>query len=187
MLIKAILLFLLSLTIYPTSSSAKEVELQITRIDRNGIILENGDSLIWAGLDFNNLKSSKTPAAVFSRELNDYLKSFRGQKIVVEVEPNIRTLRNTEAAYIYYFTDSSGISMSDQGVAARAFLKIDSVRKDESGRLKAQIKPTVKVMLNLELVKKGLARVQERQNFRHKRAFLLAEREAQLDQIGIWE
>lgn len=69
----------------------------------------------------------------------------------------------------------------------RVRLEIDQVQKDKHGRLLAYVYLPNGDMLNLLLLKKGLATVFRRYDFHYKKDFLKAEKEARKKELGLWE
>jgi hypothetical protein len=180
-------LFLLTPLLAATSTASEPPPQKIIAVDRNRIQVESGEWLELAGINMINLSSKKKSPSAFSLEVNDFLKTYVGKKVMIEEESNPRIGARGKTVYVYYLVPTSGMSVqSKRGAAVKPVLLIDRI-SGQDGKLKANMTPHLKVMINAELIGKGYARVSSHDNFKHKKEFLLAEKEAQLDEVGIWE
>lgn len=183
-----ILLFLtgLCLSISSTASYAKLKPQTIRSIDRDRILLDSGEWIRLIGIDMRDLASSKKPAVLFSDEVNRFLKSFVDKEVYLEFDPSAKSNSREKTAYVYYLTRTPAVRFQGSGFGAKPVMIVDKLKK-EDGRLRAGVTPHMEIMLNIELIKRGYARADEKQSFRHKKQFLLAQREAELDHVGVWE
>jgi micrococcal nuclease len=69
----------------------------------------------------------------------------------------------------------------------RVRLELDRTQKDKYNRLLAYVYLPDGEMLNLTLLKKGLATVFRRYDFQYKQAFLKTEKKAQEKALGLWK
>ena len=167
------------------SSAADNTPHKITAVDRSRIQVDSREWLELAGLNMTNLTSKKKSPSAFSSEIDSLLKSYVGKDVIVEEERQPRIGARGKSVYLYYLTPAASLPAGTRpGAAAKPVLLIDRV-SGKGGNLRANMKPHMRLMINLELIGKGYARVAEDQNFKHKKDFLLAEKEAQIDRLGI--
>lgn len=177
--------FLALLTLGDLSAAADSKPHKITAMDRNRVQIDSAEWVELAGINRLNLTNRKKSQAVFSAEMDSFLKAYLGKSVTLEEEKQPRIGARGKAVYLYYLTPAGAFSASGQAPAAKPVLVLDKI-SGKKGRLKADVKPHMKVMINLEILGKGYARVSAEQNFKYKKEFLLAEKEAQIDGLGIW-
>ncbi len=182
--ILAIFLFLSCVFIPPSMLAGEPRTSVITGVERGRIQIDSKEWVELLGVDMRNLQSKKKSSFAFADEVDGYLKSLMNRKVIVEYDPSASSWK--KMGYLYYFTEASHVSTSSaQGPGVSQVLVVDGVHKKNKA-LAAKVSPYLKILLNLEIIRKGYGRVEQSASFKLKKQFLIAEKEAELNQAGIW-
>jgi hypothetical protein len=177
---------LLALLFFARPIFADDARHKITAVDRGRIQIDSKQWLELAGIETSHLVSKKKSPAVFNDEINRFLKGYIGRDVTLEHDNALPPARQDKWVYVYYLRQAGDVNVgSSGGPGARPVMMINQVR-NVNGKLQAEMTPQLQVMINMELLKKGYARVDKSVNGRYKKDFLMTEKEAQLDGNGIW-
>jgi hypothetical protein len=170
----------------PPALTAQEKQYKLTAFDRNRIQVNGSQWLDLVGIDMSHPTSKRKSNLAFQDEINRFLKTLIGKEIFIEQDETLPPARKEKTVYAYYLLKAENVNMADSAnVGAKPVLMINGIR-NEKGKLQANMTPHLQIMINMELLQKGYARVDNVLEFKQKKQFLLAEREAQIEKRGIW-
>lgn len=175
-----------------SAASAEEKSYKITQVQRGRVCLDGNQWIQLIGVDMRNLSSKKKSSGMFSKEVEKFLRGLTGKQAYLESDEffaSKASMGGDKMGYLYYLEATNQIDpQREKGVAVTQMLMMDTVRTNKkTGQAEVKMTPYIKTMLNIELVRKGYARVDPSKPLKYLKELLLAEREAQLDKVGIWE
>jgi hypothetical protein len=183
---KVLGLSLLGVLLFARPLPADDARHKITAVDRGRIQIDSKQWLELAGIETSHLVSKKKSPTVFNDEINRFLKGYIGKDVTIEHDNALPPARQDKWVYVYYLQQAGEVNVgAPGGPGARPVMMISQVR-NVNGQLQAEMTPQLQIMINMELLKKGYARVDKSVNGRYKKDFLMTEKEAQLDGNGIW-
>ena len=182
--------FLLFLATFAGSEEPPSYIIQAA--DRNRVQFQSGPWIKLIGVDMRNLASAKRPALLFAEEVTGFLRALAGRTAYVELDDANAPVSHKEQgdilAYLYYLEPVEYVvpgAPSPAGI--QPVLVVEDARASADGTIQTQVAPYERRMLNLELIRKGYARVDRSRSFKYETEFTRAEEEARNTHAGIWE